>query len=106
MLEVSTLRVNTRKSPRSLRQELPRARQPVWDTAHPWATHRGDSLGGLGLINANSSALGHFSSLAGVLGFAHAVGRCHNECTVFLVGLMNVPHRDLEFLPALQAEQQ
>lgn len=67
--EVTSLRGNTRKSPGSLGQGLPRTRQPVWDTAHPCATHRGDSLGGLALINANSSALWHFSSLASVLGF-------------------------------------
>lgn len=54
-------------------QGLPRTHQLVWDTAHPSTTHQGDFLGGLGLINANSSALWHFSSLVGILGF----NTCH-----------------------------
>lgn len=57
----------------------------------PCATHRGYSLGGLGLIDANSSALLRFSSL----GSNTRCGSCCNEWAVFLLELMIVSHSSL-----------
>lgn len=86
---------NAGKSPGSPRAGAARDPPACLGCSTPCAAHRGDSLGGLGLINANSSAVPHFSCLAGMLGSNSCRGSRCNEWAALLVGLMIVSHCSL-----------